>query len=209
MGIELHQQFIDEGRFSTNSIVEKTLMELSEQEGRQMPCQWLGDDVHNAYSMTPTMNAIFLMRHMAIHFVYEVIIMRQLYDWGLFLKHQGERVDWDSVLALYEQTGMMEFAQRIQFVVTSKMQMPVEDSCPVTPLGGQLSERMWQDICLAEEGGQKYKSTLLTGLMRRVEMFRSKWKYDLAYPKDSFWKMCGYMAIRGIKTISRHHTVKV
>ena len=207
--IELHQQFLDEGRLSSNSLVESALMELSEQEGRKVPFQRLGDDVQNAYSMSPTMNAIFLMRHMTVHFVSEVIIMRQLYDWGLFLAHQGRMVDWDRVSALYEQTGMTEFARRIQHVVTIKMQMPVDACCPITPLGGPLTERMWHGICQAEEDGRKHPSKLLTGIKRRMEMLRSKWKYKLAYPRDSFWKMWGYMAVRGFKTISRHHTAKV
>lgn len=153
--------------------------------------------------MSPTMNAIFLMRHMAIHFVSEVVTLRMLYDWGLYLMNEGKDVDWEKVGGLYEQVGMMNFAQMIQHFVMDKLGLPVKDCCPINSLANEKSERVWQYILNKIEGRNLTGNPIKAGLLRRYWMLKDKWKYDIAYPKDSYWKMFFYMAVRGVKTINR------
>ena len=199
--LELHQSFIDVNRFETNRIVEKALLELAVKEGKTCRWQWMGEDVTNAYKMTPTMNAIFLMRQMTIHFVTETIVLRMLYDWALFLLHEGKNVDWDKVMTLYEQVGMTDFACRIQYFVTLKLRMPGTNSCPLAPLGGEKTDRLWVSILTKCEGCINHSSPLKAGFMRRYQMLRDKWKYEMAYPKDSFWKTYLYVTFMGANNI--------
>ena len=201
--LEMHQSFFDADRLDTNTIVEKALRELAEIEGRKYRCDWLHESVTNAYRMSPTMNAVFLMRHMAIHFVSEVVTLRMLYDWGLFLMNEGKEVDWEKVSGLYEQVGMMNFAQMMQYIVTDKLSMPVKECCPIVPLANEKSEKVWQYILNKTEGRNLTGNPIKVGLLRRCWMLKDKWKYDIAYPKDSYWKMFFYMAVRGVKTINR------
>lgn len=201
--LEMHQSFIDTDRLDTNLIVENALRELAETEGKQYRCDWLHESVTNAYRMSPTMNAIFLMRHMAIHFVSEAVSLRMLYDWGLFLMNESNNVDWEKVCGLYEQVGMTDFAQMIQRIVVDKLNMPVKECCPIESLANDTSEKAWQYILNKTEGRDLTGNPLKVGLLRRYRMLKDKWKYDIAYPKDSYWKMFFYMAVRGIKTINR------
>lgn len=202
--LELHKMFIDVDRIDSNKVVERTLTQLAEEEGRSYRCEWMGDGVANAYRMAPTMNAIFLMRHMGIHFVSEAVSLRMLYDWGLFLLHEGKDVDWNKVTALYEQVGMMDFVSRIQSLLIDKLGMPVAECCPIKPMDGEQTKRIWESILSLGENSICQGSPLKTGLMRRYEMLRGRWKFKMVYPKDSFWKTYCYLAFRGIRTFSRN-----
>ena len=201
--LEMHQNFMDVDRFGTNAIVENVLCNLAETEGKRYRCQWLKEDVKNAYRMSPTMNAIFLMRHMMKHFVSEVMTLRMLYDWGLFLMYESHEVAWEKVVSLYEQVGMTDFAQRIQYIVIAKLGLPVQALCPIDPIAGEMSEKVWRCILNKTKGRNLTGNPVKIGLMRRYWMLKDKWKYDVAYPKDSYWKMFFYMALRGVKTINR------
>lgn len=200
--LELHQEFIDIDRVKTNEIVEQALVRLAEEEGKTCRCRWMGEDVTNAYRMTPTMNAIFLMRHMAIHFVSETVTLRMLYDWALFLYHEGNDVNWENTRLLYDKVGMTDFARRILYIVIFRLGMPVATCCPLEPLNGEGTDRLWNYILHKEGNGLDYSSALKAGVMRRYELIKGKWKYDMVYPKDSFWKTFLYLAFRGVRTIS-------
>jgi len=201
--LELHRYFIDIDRVKTNEMVEQTLKELAGEEGKTYRCQWMGNGITNAYQMTPTMNAIFLMRHMAIHFVSETITLRMLYDWALFMIHEGKDVDWKKTIDLYERTGMTDFVCRIQHLLISKLGIPVTDCMPLKPIGGGKTDRLWNYILSRNEISVNYQSPLRAGIMRRYQLIKDKWKYDMVYPNDSFWKTFIYLALRGVRTISR------
>ncbi len=201
--LELHKMFIDVDRIDSNWDVECALVQLAKEEGKSCRCEWMGENVANAYRMSPTMNAIFLMRHIGIHFVSEAVSLRMFYDWGLFLQHEGKDVDWNKVVALYEQVGMMDFARRIQSLVIDKLGMPVADCCPLKPLDDKQTMLIWESILSLEVNGNCQGSRLKIGLMRRYEMLRSRWKFKMVYPMDSFWKTYLYLAFRGIRTYSR------
>lgn len=201
--LELHKMFIDVDRIGSNREVERALVQLAKEEGKSCRCEWMGASVTNAYRMSPTMNAIFLMRHIGIHFVSEAVSLRMLYDWGLFLQHEGKDVDWNKVVALYEQVGMMDFARRIQSLVIDKLGMPVADCSPLKPLDDKQTMLTWESILSLCENSVGQRSHLKAGLMRRYEMLRSRWKFKMVYPMDSFWKTYLYLAFRGIRTYSR------
>lgn len=201
--LEIHKMFIDVDRIDSNMEVERALVQLAEEEGKLCKCEWMGKSVANAYRMSPTMNAIFLMRHMANHFVSEAVSLRMLYDWGLFLQHEGKNVDWNRVVTLYEQVGMMDFASRIQCLLIDKLGMPVAECCPLKPLEGEQTARIWESILSLGKINVCHGSRMKAGLMRRYELFRSRWKFKMVYPMDSFWKTYLYLAFRGIRTYIR------
>lgn len=201
VSIELHQQFLEVGEVRTNAVVQEALASLAETEGRKYPSQWLPEDIHRAYDMTPTMNAIFLLRHMSKHFVWETVLLRQLYDWGLFLKHQGHLVNWQRVEQVYEEAGMTDFARRILAIVTDRMKMPVGDCCPLTPLDDQWTELMWQTIYSIAELSPFYKIPIIRGFYRRSEFLRNKWRFHITYSRDSYWRTWWYVFLRAFKTI--------
>lgn len=199
--LELHQSFIDIDRVRTNQIVENVLQEIANSEGKTCRCNWMQESVQNCYKMTPTMNAIFLMRHMADHLVVETVTLRMLYDWALFLLNEGRKVNWERIKALYEEVGMMNFACRIQHILISHLGMPVGDCCPLNTMNDSKTKKLWNYILTRSENSTDHQSPLKAGIMKRYQMIKDKWKYDMVYPKDSIWITFIYMALRGVKTL--------
>ena len=118
--IENHYDFVERVNHKCDIVLDDALKDMADNEGHSLRAYFLGGDVKNAYLMTPTMNAIFLMRHMSAHFVSETISLRMLYDWALFLKKKGYEVNWNRVMSLYEQSDMIRFAEIVQGVLSWK-----------------------------------------------------------------------------------------
>ena len=63
------------------------------------------------YVPSADFNAVFLMWHMANHFVLENVNLRQMCDWWMFLRAESSNVDWPRVLAIWESCGISRFAR--------------------------------------------------------------------------------------------------
>lgn len=181
--LENHYDFFDRVNHKCNLALDDCLKQLAEKEGRNRPFLFDG-----AYQMTPTMNAIFLMRHMSAHFVSETVTLRQLCDWALFLINCSEEVDWTLVLKEYKQAGMMKFAAIIQYVITEKMRFLISD-CPIEPQEGTIAEKVWQSILFPPEADTHKKYGLQYYLFELRTFAGNKWKHQLVYPKESYLRL--------------------
>ena len=186
--LENHYDFFDRQNHQSNLLLDDELKRLAAMEGHQYPFKFDNPEIDNAYSMTPTMNAIFLMRHMAGHFFSETVALRMLYDWALFLKKCGSEVDWDLVTDLYEKSGMMSFVRMILAILESKLKLPV-DTCPIEPLQGATTERIWDSI-LNPPAPDPYKHYSVKYMLYEAKVFLdNRWKHHVIYPNESYWKL--------------------
>ena len=174
--LENHYDFVERVNHRCDIILDDALKALAVKEGRSVKASFLGDDITNAYVMTPTMNAIFLMRHMSAHFVSETIPLRMLYDWALFLKHHEKDVDWRLVIDLYDRSGMSEFAGLIQYLLKTK-------------LGVEYAESI---ICPPEQDPYK-KFGFRYYIFEAKTFMKNRWKHQIVYPGESYaWLFCKY-----------------
>lgn len=183
--IENHYDFVERINHKCDVVLDDALKELAAKEGHCIRAGFLGEDIDNAYLMTPTMNAIFLMRHMSAHFVSETVPMRMLYDWALFLKKYAGEVDWDHVTSLYERSGMVKFAGLIMRILKSHL----EFECPACPVAfGKPSEaeKVWESIINPPVRDPHAKFTLKYYLFEAKTFFANRWKHKLVYPGESF-----------------------
>lgn len=143
-------------------------------------------NVNNAFLMTPTMNAIFLMRHMSAHFVSESIPLRMLYDWALFLKNCAAKVDWTLVIKMYERSGMMRFAGIVMTILKNHLEYesPV---CPVSLGNKEMSDKVWDSIINPPEQNPHDVFTLRYYLFESRTFFANRWKHKLVYPGESYF----------------------
>lgn len=136
--------------------------------------------------MSPTMNAIFLMRHMAAHFFSESVALRMLYDWALFLKKYAKEVDWKLVLPLYEKAGMPKFSRMIQEILISKLGWDFSD-CPIEPINDAMTERIWKSIIESPESNP-YRMNSIRYLIYEAKVFyANRWKHGLVFKDESYW----------------------
>ena len=124
-----------------------------------------------------------------------------LYDWALFLKKYAEEVDWDYVLPLYEQSGMMRFAGIIMAILKTHLEFECSD-CPVE-LGAQAdAERVWESIINPPMPDPYDKFTLRYYLFETRTFFGNKWKHEIVYPGESFAGLFFKYAWLGVKRMT-------
>lgn len=190
--LENHYDFVERVNHQCDIILDDALKKLAEKEGRTMKASFLGDEITNAYVMTPTMNAIFLMRHMSAHFVSETIPVRMLYDWALFLKHHAKDVDWTLVDDLYDKSGMTEFVGLIQYLLKTKLGVEYAE-CPVFPFDEEKADKLWQSIIYPPEQDPYKKFSLKYYLYETRTFWKNRWKHQIVYPGESYaWLFCKY-----------------
>lgn len=190
--LENHYDFVERVNHKCDILLDDALKSLAEKEGRTVKASFLGEDINNAYVMTPTMNAIFLMRHMSAHIVSETIPLRMLYDWALFLKHHAKDVDWTQVDDLYDKSGMTEFAGLIQYLLKTKLCVEYSD-CPVFPFDEEKADKLWQSIIYPPEQDPYKKFSFIYYLFEAKTFWKNRWKHEIVYPGESFaWLFCKY-----------------
>lgn len=186
--LENHYDFVDRVNHKCNLLIDDELKKLAVEEGKNYPFTFEDMTIDNAFCMSPTMNAIFLMRHMSTHFASETIPLRMLYDWALFLKKDSENVDWNKVLHIYEKSGMDCFAGMIQGILEEKFHVTIAE-CPIKPIMDATTERIWNSIIDSSTNTKKGKPML--GVVKEaITFFRNRWKYKVAFPQESFWRLC-------------------
>lgn len=183
--IENHYDFIDRRNHSCNYILDNELKALAESEGYNYPFHFENTEIDNAYCLSPTMNAIFLMRHMSAHFVGETISLRMLFDWVLFLINFSKEVDWMKVIDLYERSGMMAFAQMIQYIISDKLGMQIE-GCKIDPLGGSITDKIWRSILVIPDRNPYRKGSVKYLLFESKVFWNNRWKHRIVFPNESY-----------------------
>ena len=184
--LENHYDFLDRDNFRGNLLLDDELKRLAKVEGRNYPFKFENTEVDNVYSMSPTMNAIFLMRHMAIHFFSESVALRMLYDWALFQKKYAGEVDWNKTQELYKKSGMPEFTRMIQGILLSKLGLDMSGS-PIQPICNATTDRIWQSI-IESPASNPYKKNSVRFLFYEAKVFISnRWKHQLVFEGESYW----------------------
>lgn len=201
--IENHYDFFDRHNHKCNHLLDDAMKELAKSEGKSFPFVFDdAPDIGNAYLMSPTMNAIFLVRHMSAHFVSETVTLRQLYDFALFLKAEGQKVDWQKVVELYKKSGMLQIAQVFVSIIDSKLGVALnKDECPLVAEKSPMVEKVWQSI-ISIEGGNPFKRYGFRYMVYEVKTFvKNRWKHSLVYPDESYARLFFIYAWSHIKRI--------
>lgn len=184
--LENHYDFVERQNHRQNLILDDELKKLANEEGRKIKALFLDSEIKNAYVMTPTMNAIFLMRHMSAHFVSESIPLRMLYDWILFLKHHAKDVDWERVEGLYKDSGMLEFVGIVQGLLQKYFSVEFPE-CPVKPLIGEKTEKVWNSIIYPPLANPYKKGNFAYYLYETKVFANNRWKHQIVYPGESYF----------------------
>lgn len=184
--LENHYDFVERLNHRQNLVIDDELKKLAQEEGKSIKASFLDTHADNAYVMTPTMNAIFLIRHMSAHFVSESIPLRMLYDWILFLKHHAKEVDWERVERLYKVSGMMEFVGIVQGILSKYFIVEIPE-CPVKPLMGEKMEKVWNSIVSPLDANPYKKRNIVYYLYETKVFLKNRWKHQIVYPNESYF----------------------
>ena len=181
--LENHYDFFDLENHRNNRVLDDALKAKAPKE--RVPFVVPGGTARgNTWRMSPTMEAVFLMRHMSAHFAASETELRQLYDWILLVREDGSLIDWWEVSRLYEASGMMRFAQIVSWIIREKL--CVDLPLPIPAEGGPLAERVWADIADSRSKNKFRRRSFRYYLREAQILLQNRWKYKLVYPGESF-----------------------
>lgn len=183
MLVENHFDFVETHSHVSNARFEKILKSEVE-KGRKSHHLEGGVTIELPSSM---FNALFLMRHMALHYAAERVSVRHLCDWKQFVEAEGNNVDWDYVQSIYKQFNMKRFADAITRICVDHLGLDAS-LVPNVERDEKIEQRILHDILYAEFDEAKPEG----GLVRIVwwktrRYFANSWKHKLIYNESVLW----------------------
>jgi len=182
--VENHYDFINVHHHKSNIEFESILKALGRNSTRFVMVY--GEKV---YLPSANMNALFLLKHMMAHFAAEGITLRQVLNWGFFVKAHKDEVDWVMVETILDRFGMKRMYDIINAICVDDLGFDLK-LFPKIQYSPILKDRVLNDIL-----DPKYSRKLPKGLIRRsVYKYHrwkaNEWKHELCYNesmKSAFW----------------------
>lgn len=150
------------------------------------------------------LNAIFLIRHLGQHFAGAEATLRQLLDWGFFMQHEHENVDWELVVSTLKKVGIYRLFQQINAICVDYLGF-AESSFPQIEREAALEQRIIEDILSREFGEVKPKgNTFHVICFKTRRFFANRWKRELVF-REGIWSQLWYGSIAHLR---RYNTIK-
>lgn len=182
--VENHYDFINIHHHKSNVEFEKILKEQASDDSCVVEAN--GEKV---YLPSPNLHALFLLKHTMIHFAAEGISLRQLIDWGFFVKAHGNDVDWKMVLDVLERFCMKDLFNIINAICVEDLGFDAK-IFPQVQFNPVLKDRVLKDI-LSPEFSNQTPHDLFKRISFKFRRWKGNaWKHELCYKESmlsAFW----------------------
>lgn len=176
ISVENHYDFINTKAHRDAPKIEKYLKQLAKKNCKEIEVQ--GTKI---YLPSAQFNAIFLMRHMGQHFAGEHLNLRQVLDWGFFVRAHSHEVNWSAAISFIKQIGLYAFFNQINAICVDYLGFSTT-YFPSIKRKSVLEKRILADVLhpeFAEVKPQKGLRRILAFKMRR--WWQNRWKHTLVY----------------------------
>lgn len=174
--VENHYDFINIHARASNRLVERRLQQLA-----LLPGQNVMIDGSPLHLPPPDFNALFLLRHAAMHFAAAEIGLRHLTDWALFVGHYRGRIDWEALTDLARELNMHRFLDAINAISIDFLGVAPE-LLPSVHRDEALQRRVLHEILAPGFSEIKPRGNILkvVGFKAR-RWWANRWKHRLVY----------------------------
>lgn len=186
--IENHQYFVHtrEGR-SSKQLNELLTDQLSVDDLEFSELQGTGA------LLPPVMfNAVFLTYHALAHFLEEGLRLKQILDWAMFLKLDGNKVDWEEFYRICDKFHFRRFADVMTDIAVRYLGVKVSGSKILdseSPYTEKVLKSTFNDKDYVFGSGQ-------SGWANRWHivrnLFKYRWKYNEIYQRSILWQLWWY-----------------
>ena len=178
--VENHYDFINVHHHRSNVAFERILKRLGEDDSHFV--ELYGERV---YLPSPDLHALFLLKHMMLHFASGELSLRHVLDWGFFVKAHGSNVDWKYVTGVLEEFGMREMSGIFNAICGEQLGFSLNDNVNFC-VDRELKERVLNEILSPEFVGET-PSALIPRIVFKYRRWKANgWKHRLCY-KESMW----------------------
>lgn len=199
VSVENHYDFINTKAHRDAPKIETILKTLADKNCREIEIQGA-----TIYLPSADFNAIFLMRHMGQHFAGEHLNLRQVLDWGFFVRAHHKEVDWKATIGFLKEIGIYTFFNQINAICVDYLGFS-ETCFPLIERNKGLEKRILMDILHPEFAAEKPASGLIPILNFKFRRWwHNRWKHPLVYKE---WLLPLFMTLlwshlRRYKTIT-------
>ena len=136
------------------------------------------------YTPSSTFNALFLIKHTMVHFLYEGVKIRHLLDWACLIKSEGENIDWEVVNYWCKRLHLDNFVDLMNAAVGRYI--GIELSCAGKHFDESIVDRFLQGMLYDDTA--VYNNTHASIWHQRYaivkNMVSSRWKFSKVYKKS-------------------------
>ena len=184
--VENHYEFLITSAVATNKRLEPILKELAMDDSNFV--EVAGEKV---YLPSANFNALFLLRHMLMHFVACGIELRLLLDWGFFWEKHWKEVDTDKIMGLIREYGMLDFFNIANAICVDDLGFD-SGIFPIVQYNPELKKKVLDDIFQPEyDWKDAHRLSFFPRLVFKYKRWKSgMWKRELCYGEsswESFW----------------------
>lgn len=178
--IENHYDFLNVHHHKSNVELEAILKELGQDDSHYV--ELYGERV---YLPSPNLHALFLLRHSMSNFASTGLIIRQLLDWGFFVKAYTEKIDWKWLRDVLNKYGMKPLFDVFNSICVEDLGFDAT-IFPYVQFDPVVKERVLNDI-LSPEFSEIEKGGFIRRAAYKYRRWRANsWKHDLCF-KESMW----------------------
>lgn len=182
--VENHYDFINIHHHKSNREIEAILKDLGQDDSHYTLL-----DGQRIYLPSPNLHALFLLKHLSMHFASGEITLRQIMDWAFFVENKGGDVKWEWLTDILNKYGMSRFFSLINAICVEDLGFS-QSLFPSENIEIELKKRVLSEILWPE-----YNSEKPTGLCPRIvwkyRRWRvNDWKHSLCYTdsrSSAFW----------------------
>lgn len=179
VAVENHYDFINTKAHRDAPKIEARLKQLAEKDCKEVEVQGA-----KIYLPSADFNVIFLMRHMGQHFAGEHLNLRQVLDWGFFVRAHHAEVDWNDAIAFLREIGLYTFFNQINAICVDYLGFD-EKAFPTICRDQGIEKRILKDVLAPEFDAKRPNDSLLSIVCFKFRRwFANRWKHQLVY-KDN------------------------
>lgn len=178
--VENHYDFINVHHHKSHAEYERILKDLGKDDSHYTEVN--GGRV---FLPSPNLHALFLFKHLMLHFTTGEITLRQVLDWAFFVKKHGSEVDWSFVMGILEKHGLMRMFNVINAICVEDLEFKV-DIFPMVQFNPILKDRVIEDVFNPKFAGEMPKNVILRIIYKYKRWKANEWKHELCY-KESMW----------------------
>lgn len=138
-------------------------------------------DDRTVYLPSPDFNALFLLRHTAMHFAAVEIGLRHATDWGMFVNRYHDRIDWEWFETTARNQNMHIFLHCLNAICSDLLGIDPAQ-LPAFPRDPAMEQRVLDEILQPGFSEQAPTKNLLKSLSLRLRRWwANRWKHRIVY----------------------------
>ncbi len=185
--VENHYDFVNVYSHRSNACLEKIFKELGKDDSNVIDIE--GSRV---YIPSPNLGTLFILRHSLVHFAASGINLRQVLDWGFYVKSNTKSIDWNWLIEIAKQYKMIDFLSCLNSICVEYLNFSKE-IFPDIISSPKLKNKVFNDI-MTTKYQEKFPKKLLPRIIYKYRRWKGNlWKHKMCYPENiilSFIRSC-------------------